>query len=101
MGEEPERRDDEVLRTDEELGELSIDEIADIDISTSVRADELRFGRVPKTRVWFEGEPAERSSSETERDNLPDEVEPGVTYRDIGVRWRARSRIVHPTDADD
>lgn len=76
------------------------DEIPDVDVSASVRARELRFGIVPETKVWFEGEPAVRSSSRTERENLPDEVEPGVTYRDIGVRWRARARIVHPTDPD-
>jgi hypothetical protein len=72
----------------------------DIDVFTSVRAKRLRFEKVPETRVWFEGEPAESSSSETERVNLPEEVEPGVEYRDVEVRWRARSSIVHPTDAD-
>lgn len=88
--------------SDDEKGreELSEDEIADVDVDMSVRAEELRFGTVPETRVWFEGEPAERSSSRTERENLPDEVEAGETYRDVLVRWRARSRIVHPTDPD-
>jgi hypothetical protein len=76
------------------------DEIPDVDVSISVRARELRFGIVPETKVSFEGEPAVRSSSRTERENLPDEVEPGVTYRDIGMRWQARARIVHPTDPD-
>jgi hypothetical protein len=79
-------------------GDLGPDEVPDVDVFTSVRAKRLRFGTVPESRVWFEGEPAERSSSETERENLPDEVEPDVTYRDVAVRWRARSRIVHPTD---
>jgi hypothetical protein len=81
-------------------GELHDDEPADVDVSTSVRARSLRFGIVPETKVWFEGDPAERSSSEAERENLPEEVEPGVEYRDVEVRWRARSRIVHPTDPD-
>jgi hypothetical protein len=81
-----------------ELRELSDEEIADVEVFTSVRADELRFESVPETSVSFEGEPAERSSSKTERENLPDEVEAGVTYRDIEVRWQARSRIVHPND---
>ncbi|MGN6187487.1 MAG: hypothetical protein ACTHOE_01200 [Conexibacter sp.] len=74
------------------------DELPDADVFISVRARELRFGGVPATRVWFEGEPAVESSSHTERENLPEQVEPGVTYRDIGVRWRAHARIVHPTD---
>lgn len=89
----PEDRDER-----DELWELADEEVADVEVFTSVRADELRFESVPDTDVSFEGEPAERSSSKTERDNLPDEVEAGVTYRDIAVRWRARSRILHPSD---
>ena len=77
---------------------LSDDEVADVEVFTGVRADSLRFERVPETRVSFEGEPGERSSSRTERENLPEEVQPGVTYRGIQVRWRARSRVEHPTD---
>jgi hypothetical protein len=83
-----------------ETNELSDDEPADVEVFTGVRARSLRFGRVPETRVSFEGEPAERSSSRTERENLPEEVEGDVTYRDARVRWTARSRIVHPTDPD-
>lgn len=81
----------------EELGE---DEVPDVEVTTSVRVSELRFGIVPETRSWCDGEPGVRSSSETERQNLPDAVESGVTYRDVEVRWRARARIVHPTDPD-
>ncbi|HEX7058809.1 MAG TPA: hypothetical protein VF176_03060 [Solirubrobacterales bacterium] len=81
-------------------GDLGDDEVPDVEIHTGVRAKELRFGVVPEAKVWFEGEPAERSSSETERENLPEEVEPDVSYRDVRVRWRAGSRIVHPTDPD-
>jgi hypothetical protein len=91
------RREDEK----EEWLELSDEEVADVEVFTSVRADELRFDTVPDTNVTFEGEPAERSSSKTERENLPDEVEAGVTYRDVTVRWQARSRIVHPSDPGD
>jgi hypothetical protein len=80
--------------------ELSEDEVPDVDVWTSARARELRFGIVPETKVWFEGEPGVRSRLDTERENLPDEVEPGVTYRDVKVGWRARARIVHPTDPE-
>jgi hypothetical protein len=69
-------------------------------VDTSVRARELRFETVPETKVWFTGEPGQRSSSETERENLPAEVKPGETYRDVRVRWRARARIDHPTDPE-
>ncbi|HEU5142814.1 MAG TPA: hypothetical protein VFU04_06615 [Solirubrobacterales bacterium] len=82
-------------------GDLSDEEVADVEVFTGVQATELRFGIVPEVKLWFDGEPAERHSSETERENLPEEVEPGETYRDVGVRWRARGRIVHPTDPDD
>ena len=70
----------------------------DIEVSTRVRAKELRFGRVPETKVSFFGEPAYEASSEVDRENLPEEVEPGVTYKDVEVRWRAGARIVHPAD---
>jgi hypothetical protein len=85
---------------DQQRDELSDDEVADVDVFTSAKAQELRFGIVPAVKVWFEGEPAERSSSKTVRENLPDEVQPEETYRDIRVEWRARSRIAHPTDPD-
>jgi hypothetical protein len=29
-----------------------------------------------------------------ERENLPDEVQPGVNYETVTVRWRARARII-------
>jgi len=85
---------------DREADRRSHDPAPDVDITTTVRARELRFTTVPETRVWFEGEPAEQSSSKAERQNLPDEVEPDVTYRDVTVRWNARSRIVHPMDGE-
>jgi hypothetical protein len=78
--------------------ELGDDELADVEVLTGLRATSLRFEVVPEVEVWFEAEPGERSSSKTERDNLPEEVDSGVTYEDIGVRWQARSRIDHPTD---
>lgn len=82
----------------DEQTELGPDEVPDVDAFFSVKAGEMRFGKVPETRVWFEGNPGERSRIDTVRENLPDEVEPDVTYRKVGVRWRARSRIVHPSD---
>ena len=75
-------------------GGLPDEEHADIDVSTSVRMRTLRLDAVPSTRVWFEGFPDEAHSLRTERENLPDEVEAGVTYEDVTVRWRARARAV-------
>jgi hypothetical protein len=78
--------------------ELAEEETADVEVFTSVRARELRFGAVPDTDVSFAGEPGVKSSLRTRRENLPDEVEPGVTYRDVKVLWGARAKIDHPTD---
>ena len=78
--------------------ELPSAEIADVDVTTRVRAKELRFKIVPEVKVTFTGEPDVRSRSRTERDNLPDEVEPDVTYREAEVRWEAAAKIRHPTD---
>ena len=62
---------------------------ADVEIGAVVKAKKLRFDTVPETEVRFPGSDQERSGSHTERENLPDKVEPGVTYEDVKVRWRA------------
>ena len=74
----------------------------DIEFTATVKADELRFDEVPETEVRFFGEPDHESSSGSERTNLPDSVEPGVTYRDVTVQYRLASRIVsRPSDGAD
>lgn len=76
-------------------------EVPDVEICGSVRAREIRWGTVPETRVWADGEPGVRASAKSEREGLPDQVEPGVTYRDVRVRWHAGASIDHPTDPDE
>jgi hypothetical protein len=84
----------------------------DIEIGATAKARTLRFRRKPKTRVEFEGGTRIRSDegveeieletdSGSERRNLPDEVEPGVVYRDVEVGWAARARAVTPDEADE
>jgi hypothetical protein len=73
----------------------------DVDVTTSVRAKELRFGIVPEVKVRFDGEPAQESATWSDRGSLPDQVEPGVAYRDVDVGWSAAARVVHPTDAEE
>jgi hypothetical protein len=79
----------------------------DIEIGAAARARRLRFRRKPKTKVEFEGRSRVRSDeriedvelesdSQSARRNLPDEVEPGVTYRDVEVGWVAGARAVLP-----
>jgi hypothetical protein len=83
----------------------------DIEIGAAVKARKLRFRRKPKTNVEFEGRTRVRSDdriedveleteSGSERRNLPDEVEPGVTYRNVEVGWAARARARIPEKAE-
>jgi hypothetical protein len=70
--------------------------LPDVEIGASARARRLRFQRAPRTEVRFVSGPDVESESGSERENLPEEVEPGVTYRSAEVHWRAKSRIVEP-----
>lgn len=65
----------------------------DIEFTADVKADRLRFEEVPETEVRFTGSPGRESASGTDRENLPDEVEPGVTYRNPKVRLRIASAL--------
>jgi hypothetical protein len=65
----------------------------DVEISASVRAKELRFECKPDVEIGISGEPAVSGGSVSERENLPDELEPGETYRDFAVRWRLAARL--------
>ena len=74
----------------------------DLDFVTSVKAKEAKFGRVPeKRKVTYYGEPGHETDAKVERENIPEEPEAGVTYRDVKVSWSVAQRIVHPTDAGD
>jgi hypothetical protein len=66
-------------------------EEADLSITARVTARELLFRKVPNPRVEFPGRPERRTLWEAERENLPEQVQPGVTYRDIGIRLRITS----------
>ena len=65
----------------------------DISIIVNLRADSLKFEVVPNPTVEFFGKPDRNTVWEVERDNLPRPVQPGVTYRDIGIRLRITSRF--------
>jgi hypothetical protein len=64
---------------------------ADLSITAHVTARELRFEKVPNPKVEFTGKPQRETVWEAERENLPGEVQPGVTYRNIGIRLRITS----------
>lgn len=61
----------------------------DIELGASVKAKRLRFRRVPETETRKVGD----WESTSERTNLPDEVEPDATYRDVEVVWHSEARM--------
>src|SRR5919202_933961 len=63
----------------------------DLSITARVTARELRFEKVPNPKVDFTGRPRRETVWESERENLPKQVQPGVTYRDIGITLRITS----------
>ena len=73
----------------------------DIELSATVEAENLRFREVPETDVTFDGVPGHQSHSGSERRNLPEQVEPAVTYRDVRVDYRLASRLSMGAETDD
>ena len=65
----------------------------DVDFAAAIKARELRFEEVPDTEVRFWGSNECDSVSGTERENLPEEVRRGVTYRNVSVRLRIASEL--------
>jgi len=72
----------------------------DVEMGFSVRAEELRFECKPELDVVAFADSPATVEVQAERENLPDEVEPGVTYRDVAVRWRAAARLNDPDWAE-
>jgi hypothetical protein len=68
----------------------------DVEMSARVRAAELRFECKPRVELSAHSNAPATAEHESERTNLPDEVAPGVTYRDIEVRWRLAARLDDP-----
>lgn len=72
-------------------GDSDLFEVPEIEIGAEVKTKRLRFESAPETDVQLHGD--KRSFSRTGRENLPDEVEPGVEYRDVRVRWLAAAYL--------
>ena len=66
-----------------------MDRDPDVEIAADVKAAEVRFERKPEVTVKAYADPPGDAESSSERENLPDELDPGVSYRDVAVRWRA------------
>ena len=67
---------------------------ADVEISASVAADELRFDTQPEVRVSFPGTGNRDSRQVTRRQNIDTPVQPGKIYRRVFVVTRIRSRLL-------
>lgn len=65
----------------------------DVVIVANVTAKELRYEIVPNPTVEFPVSRNRKNVWEAERINLPPTIEPGVTYRNIGIRLRIVSRF--------
>jgi hypothetical protein len=81
-----------------------------VDVQADVKAKAVRLSEGPEANVEVRGESVDRTrddqpevegGSATEHENLPDEVEPGVTYRDVRVRWHAAAKITDPSRPRD
>jgi hypothetical protein len=72
-----------------------------IELGVTVGSRKLRFGSKPAVEGSFFGSDGYESESSVERRNLPEEVEPGVTYRNVRVDARASVRLPEPSDASD
>lgn len=84
------------------LGLLAIPALAqetaqpDVAITAHVRAREVRFSTVPEARVTLNSSVNGAAGStvwKTDRENLPERVQPNVTYRDIGLRLTITSTL--------
>jgi hypothetical protein len=82
-------------------GDRDIDR-PDVEIGARVTAKRLRFRRKPQVDVETHADVDADThveggtTSGSERKNLPEEVEPGKTYRDVKVGWRAAARLEDP-----
>jgi hypothetical protein len=72
--------------------------------SRSIGSNGRRSSSRSRSKQQFDdyavGQPDIDSVSGSERKNLPETVEPGVTYRDVLVGWRAAAKL-DPKQGDD
>jgi hypothetical protein len=65
----------------------------DVEMAARVRAAELRFECKPHAELGAHPNGPATVEHTSERDNVPDEVEPRKTYRNVEVRWRLAARL--------
>lgn len=67
----------------------------DIALNANVKMRELYFEEAPDPEVRFRGNTGRNSVWQSRRENLPDEVQEGVLYRNPGVRLRIASEVAN------
>lgn len=75
------------------------DRAPDIEAGATVRMKKLRFEEKFDVVTQTHGSPARETETVDERENLPDEIEPGKTYRNASIRKHVAVRI--DTDTSD
>ena len=68
----------------------------DVEMRVSLRAEEVRFDCKPEVEVLAHADSPATAESHSERENLPEELEAGVTYRDFAVHWWVAARLNEP-----
>ena len=68
----------------------------DVEIAAGVSADEVRFECRPRVEVVAYSNVPASVEHDSQRDNLPDQVEEGVPYRNVSARWRVALRLRDP-----
>jgi hypothetical protein len=70
----------------------------DVEIAAAVRAEEVRFEVKPQVRVVAYADAPATVETDAARHGLPDEVEPGVAYRDVAARRRIAVWLCDPEE---
>lgn len=73
---------------------------AEVEITASAAAEELRFETEPKVRVRFPGTAKRDSRQATKRRNVDSPVQRGKTYRRVFAATRISSRLLDPDGPD-
>ena len=66
---------------------------ADIEVGAAVRMKKLRVEEKSDVEARSHGRPAYETETTDERENLPDEVETGETYRNASIKKHVSIRL--------
>lgn len=75
------------------MGRSPKSRVPDIFLTAGARVEELRFERVPDTKTRFWGQKERETESGTRRENLPEEAQPNVVYRDVRIRLKTIAEV--------